>query len=188
MVPCPPGAELPGHSSTGLAEPLLSCFHRRVWNKETFDYLLGHLGSPAATEMGLFLISGYNLFTQPVPVRSKWQPGLGRAPARGLPGGGRAVLLPRRCPECFQILPSLSCDSVPRTRCFLCPRCNVSTKQGLNPGRASLAMVCCSWTLFLRSFMSFPTQIMLYLPTHLWGRLCPHPQLLSHAGTVIWVH
>ncbi|KFQ89243.1 D-amino-acid oxidase, partial [Phoenicopterus ruber ruber] len=35
--------------------------------KETFDYLLGHLGSPAAKEMGLFLISGYNLFTQPVP-------------------------------------------------------------------------------------------------------------------------
>ncbi|KFW62588.1 D-amino-acid oxidase [Pygoscelis adeliae] len=38
-----------------------------LWNKETFDYLLGHLGSPAAKEMGLFLISGYNLFTQPVP-------------------------------------------------------------------------------------------------------------------------
>ncbi|XP_009995141.1 PREDICTED: D-amino-acid oxidase [Chaetura pelagica] len=38
-----------------------------LWNKETFDYLLRHLGSPAAREMGLFLISGYNLFTQPVP-------------------------------------------------------------------------------------------------------------------------
>ncbi|NXR03185.1 OXDA oxidase, partial [Sagittarius serpentarius] len=59
--------ELAGHSSMGLAEPPLSCFHCRLWNKETFDYLLGHLGSPAATEMGLFLISGYNLFTQPVP-------------------------------------------------------------------------------------------------------------------------
>uniref|UniRef100_A0A8C3KGW4 D-amino-acid oxidase n=1 Tax=Calidris pygmaea TaxID=425635 RepID=A0A8C3KGW4_9CHAR len=34
---------------------------------KTFDYLLGHLDSAAAKEMGLFLISGYNLFTQPVP-------------------------------------------------------------------------------------------------------------------------
>ncbi|XP_068766858.1 D-amino-acid oxidase isoform X2 [Struthio camelus] len=38
-----------------------------LWNKETFDYLLGHLGSLEAKEMGLFLISGYNLFKQPVP-------------------------------------------------------------------------------------------------------------------------
>nr|XP_003230569.2 PREDICTED: D-amino-acid oxidase [Anolis carolinensis] len=37
------------------------------WNKETFDYLLQHLNSPEAKEMGLFLISGYNLFTEPVP-------------------------------------------------------------------------------------------------------------------------
>uniref|UniRef100_H9GM93 D-amino-acid oxidase n=1 Tax=Anolis carolinensis TaxID=28377 RepID=H9GM93_ANOCA len=41
------------------------------WNKETFDYLLQHLNSPEAKEMGLFLISGYNLFTEPVPVSSK---------------------------------------------------------------------------------------------------------------------
>lgn len=80
---------VPRHGSVGLAEPLLSCFPRRLWNKETFDFLLGFLGSPAAKEMGLFLISGYNLFRQPVPVRSKPEPGLGRAPARRLPGGGQ---------------------------------------------------------------------------------------------------
>nr|XP_060642100.1 D-amino-acid oxidase [Anolis sagrei ordinatus] len=40
------------------------------WNKETFDYLLQHLNSPEAKEMGLFLISGYNLFTEPVPEPS----------------------------------------------------------------------------------------------------------------------
>ncbi|XP_053136007.1 D-amino-acid oxidase isoform X2 [Hemicordylus capensis] len=38
-----------------------------LWNKETFDYLLQHINSPEAKEMGLFLLSGYNLFTQPVP-------------------------------------------------------------------------------------------------------------------------
>ncbi|XP_005298620.2 D-amino-acid oxidase [Chrysemys picta bellii] len=38
-----------------------------LWNKETFDYLCGHLNSPEVEEMGLFPISGYNLFTQPVP-------------------------------------------------------------------------------------------------------------------------
>ncbi|KAK2522854.1 Dao [Columba guinea] len=56
--------------AAGLWQPYLSDhgdLQETVWNKETFDYLLGHLGSPAATEMGLFLISGYNLFTQPVP-------------------------------------------------------------------------------------------------------------------------
>uniref|UniRef100_A0A663MUC2 D-amino acid oxidase n=1 Tax=Athene cunicularia TaxID=194338 RepID=A0A663MUC2_ATHCN len=77
--------------AAGLWQPYLSDrgnLQETLWNKETFDYLLGHLGSPAAKEMGLFLISGYNLFTQPVPVRSKSQPGLGRAPARRLPGGG----------------------------------------------------------------------------------------------------
>ncbi|NXE52542.1 OXDA oxidase, partial [Casuarius casuarius] len=47
------------HGSGDLRETL--------WNKETFDYLLGHLGSPEAKEMGLFLVSGYNLFKQPVP-------------------------------------------------------------------------------------------------------------------------
>ncbi|XP_009946181.1 PREDICTED: D-amino-acid oxidase, partial [Leptosomus discolor] len=56
--------------AAGLWQPYLSDhgnLQETVWNKETFDYLLGHLGSPAAKEMGLFLISGYNLFTQPVP-------------------------------------------------------------------------------------------------------------------------
>ncbi|KAJ6656684.1 hypothetical protein lerEdw1_003571 [Lerista edwardsae] len=38
-----------------------------LWNKETFDYLLRHINSPEAVEMGLFLLSGYNLFTQPAP-------------------------------------------------------------------------------------------------------------------------
>uniref|UniRef100_A0A8D0BJL8 D-amino-acid oxidase n=1 Tax=Salvator merianae TaxID=96440 RepID=A0A8D0BJL8_SALMN len=38
-----------------------------IWNKETFDYLLQHVHSPEAREMGLFLISGYNIFTEPVP-------------------------------------------------------------------------------------------------------------------------
>ncbi|XP_009706332.1 PREDICTED: D-amino-acid oxidase [Cariama cristata] len=56
--------------AAGLWQPYLSDhgnLQETVWNKETFDYLLRHLGSPAAKEMGLFLISGYNLFTQPVP-------------------------------------------------------------------------------------------------------------------------
>lgn len=53
----------------GEVEPVLPCFPHRLWNKETFDHLLGYLSSPEAKEMGLFLISGYNLFTRPVPVR-----------------------------------------------------------------------------------------------------------------------
>lgn len=48
-------------------------FSCRLWNKETFEHLLGYLNSPEAKEMGLFLISGYNLFKQPVPVRSRAQ-------------------------------------------------------------------------------------------------------------------
>ncbi|KAM9371599.1 D-amino-acid oxidase [Phaethornis superciliosus] len=56
--------------AAGLWQPYLS--HpdnpeETLWNKETFDYLLRHLGTAAAREMGLFLVSGYNLFTQPVP-------------------------------------------------------------------------------------------------------------------------
>ncbi|KAJ7309847.1 hypothetical protein JRQ81_007920 [Phrynocephalus forsythii] len=38
-----------------------------LWNKETFDYLLQHINSWEAKEMGLFLLSGYNLFKEPVP-------------------------------------------------------------------------------------------------------------------------
>uniref|UniRef100_A0A803V7M6 D-amino-acid oxidase n=1 Tax=Ficedula albicollis TaxID=59894 RepID=A0A803V7M6_FICAL len=56
-------SEASGHSSDCSEDPTLC----RLWNKETFDYLLGQLHSPAAKEMGLFLISGYNLFTEPVP-------------------------------------------------------------------------------------------------------------------------
>ncbi|KAG7244064.1 hypothetical protein INR49_006226 [Caranx melampygus] len=37
------------------------------WNKETFDYLLSQLSSPESVNMGIFLQSGYNLFTEPVP-------------------------------------------------------------------------------------------------------------------------
>lgn len=40
---------------------------QKKWNKETFDYLLGLVNSPEASEMGLFLQSGYNLFANPVP-------------------------------------------------------------------------------------------------------------------------
>ncbi|XP_071619218.1 D-amino-acid oxidase [Heliangelus exortis] len=56
--------------AAGLWQPYLSDhgnLEETMWNKETFDYLLRHLGSAAAREMGLFLVSGYNLFTQPVP-------------------------------------------------------------------------------------------------------------------------
>lgn len=42
----------------------------RKWNKETFDYLLSCLSSPESIQMGIFLQSGYNIFTEPVPVSS----------------------------------------------------------------------------------------------------------------------
>ncbi|KAL7986591.1 hypothetical protein Chor_012874 [Crotalus horridus] len=42
-----------------------------IWNKETFDYLLQHVNSPEAKEMGLFLLSGYNLFRQPVALAAE---------------------------------------------------------------------------------------------------------------------
>ncbi|NXN17276.1 OXDA oxidase, partial [Indicator maculatus] len=56
--------------AAGLWQPYVSDqgdLQETLWNKETFDHLLGLLCSPAAQDMGLFLISGYNLFTQPVP-------------------------------------------------------------------------------------------------------------------------
>ncbi|XP_019394376.1 PREDICTED: D-amino-acid oxidase [Crocodylus porosus] len=56
--------------AAGLWQPYLDDrgnIQETLWNKETFDYLLGHLRSPEAEEMGLFPMSGYNLFTQPVP-------------------------------------------------------------------------------------------------------------------------
>ncbi|XP_048412029.1 D-amino-acid oxidase-like [Stegostoma tigrinum] len=37
------------------------------WNKETFEYLLKYVNSPDATEMGLFLQSGYNIFKERLP-------------------------------------------------------------------------------------------------------------------------
>uniref|UniRef100_A0A3P9MCA2 D-amino-acid oxidase, tandem duplicate 2 n=1 Tax=Oryzias latipes TaxID=8090 RepID=A0A3P9MCA2_ORYLA len=37
------------------------------WNKETFDYLLSWLNSPESVKMGVFLQSGYNIFTEPAP-------------------------------------------------------------------------------------------------------------------------
>lgn len=40
----------------------------RHWNQQTFDYLLSHIHSPNAANMGLALISGYNLFCEAVPV------------------------------------------------------------------------------------------------------------------------
>ncbi|KAM6423024.1 D-amino-acid oxidase isoform 1-T2 [Liasis olivaceus] len=61
--------------AAGLWQPYLydkGNAQETIWNKETFDYLLQHVNSPEAKEMGLFLISGYNLFTQPAPDPS-WQ-------------------------------------------------------------------------------------------------------------------
>ena len=40
----------------------------RHWNQQTFNYLLSHIGSPNAADMGLAPVSGYNLFHEAVPV------------------------------------------------------------------------------------------------------------------------
>lgn len=40
----------------------------RNWNQQTFNYLLSHIGSPNAANMGLTPVSGYNLFREAVPV------------------------------------------------------------------------------------------------------------------------
>ncbi|XP_063171373.1 D-amino-acid oxidase [Candoia aspera] len=56
--------------AAGLWQPYLydkGNTQETIWNKETFDYLLQHVNSQEAKEMGLFLLSGYNLFRQPVP-------------------------------------------------------------------------------------------------------------------------
>nr|XP_008002791.2 D-amino-acid oxidase isoform X1 [Chlorocebus sabaeus] len=37
------------------------------WSQQTFDYLLSHIHSPNAEKLGLFLISGYNLFHEAIP-------------------------------------------------------------------------------------------------------------------------
>ncbi|XP_015268746.1 PREDICTED: D-amino-acid oxidase [Gekko japonicus] len=56
--------------AAGLWQPYLydkGNTQETLWNKETFDYMLEHINSPEAQDMGLFPLSGYNLFTQPVP-------------------------------------------------------------------------------------------------------------------------
>lgn len=108
---------------------MLPCFPHRLWNKETFDHLLGYLGSPEVKEMGLFLISGYNLFTRPVPVRSR-----ARAP-------GRFVFLPQQCSDRFQMAPALCLVTLRlELGVFWLPQCDICPKDGLRveAGRASL--------------------------------------------------
>ncbi|XP_027720826.1 D-amino-acid oxidase isoform X1 [Vombatus ursinus] len=52
----------------GLWQPYLSEVpQERAWGRKTFDYLLGYINSPEAKKMGLFLLSGYNLFPRAVP-------------------------------------------------------------------------------------------------------------------------
>ncbi|XP_041854930.1 D-amino-acid oxidase-like [Melanotaenia boesemani] len=56
--------------AAGLWQPYLydnGNIQETKWNKETFDYLLGWLSSPESVKMGIFLQSGYNLCTEPVP-------------------------------------------------------------------------------------------------------------------------
>ncbi|XP_036596913.1 D-amino-acid oxidase [Trichosurus vulpecula] len=54
--------------AAGFWQPYLSEeLQERAWNQKTFEYLLGYVNSPEAKKMGLFLISGYNLFTKVVP-------------------------------------------------------------------------------------------------------------------------
>nr|XP_044631657.1 D-amino-acid oxidase isoform X1 [Equus asinus] len=56
--------------AAGLWQPYLSNPsnpQETHWNQQTFDYLLSHLHSPNAADMGLALISGYNLFHEAVP-------------------------------------------------------------------------------------------------------------------------
>ena len=40
----------------------------RDWNQQTFDYLLSRVHSPNAANVGLALVSGYNLFHEAIPV------------------------------------------------------------------------------------------------------------------------
>ncbi|XP_078237957.1 D-amino-acid oxidase isoform X2 [Pogona vitticeps] len=56
--------------AAGLWQPYLydnGNTQETLWNRETFDYLLQHISSSEAENMGLFLLSGYNLFKHPVP-------------------------------------------------------------------------------------------------------------------------
>ncbi|KFO23744.1 D-amino-acid oxidase [Fukomys damarensis] len=56
--------------AAGLWQPYLSgpsTPQEMEWNQQTFDYLLSHIHSTNADKMGLALVSGYNLFREPVP-------------------------------------------------------------------------------------------------------------------------
>ncbi|XP_070255865.1 D-amino-acid oxidase [Myotis yumanensis] len=56
--------------AAGLWQPYLSdpgSQREAHWNRQTFDYLLSHIHSPNAANMGLAPISGYNLFHEAVP-------------------------------------------------------------------------------------------------------------------------
>uniref|UniRef100_A0A8C6BEL6 D-amino-acid oxidase n=1 Tax=Monodon monoceros TaxID=40151 RepID=A0A8C6BEL6_MONMO len=57
--------------AAGLWQPYLSKPsnpQEARWNQQTFNYLLSHIGSPNAADMGLAPVSGYNLFREAVPV------------------------------------------------------------------------------------------------------------------------
>uniref|UniRef100_A0A8C6FM17 D-amino-acid oxidase n=1 Tax=Moschus moschiferus TaxID=68415 RepID=A0A8C6FM17_MOSMO len=57
--------------AAGLWQPYLSepsNPQEAHWNQQTFNYLLSLVGSPNAANMGLALVSGYNLFREAVPV------------------------------------------------------------------------------------------------------------------------
>uniref|UniRef100_A0A2I2ZUL7 D-amino-acid oxidase n=1 Tax=Gorilla gorilla gorilla TaxID=9595 RepID=A0A2I2ZUL7_GORGO len=57
--------------AAGLWQPYLSDPNNPQeadWSQQTFDYLLSHVHSPNAENLGLFLISGYNLFHEAIPV------------------------------------------------------------------------------------------------------------------------
>ncbi|XP_057688340.1 D-amino-acid oxidase-like [Corythoichthys intestinalis] len=56
--------------AAGLWQPYLNDkgnLQEREWNKQTFDYLVSCLRSPECVKMGLFLQSGYNLCSKPMP-------------------------------------------------------------------------------------------------------------------------
>ncbi|XP_022406716.1 D-amino-acid oxidase [Delphinapterus leucas] len=56
--------------AAGLWQPYLSKPsnpQEARWNQQTFNYLLSHIGSPNAADMGLAPVSGYNLFREAVP-------------------------------------------------------------------------------------------------------------------------
>ncbi|XP_077570956.1 D-amino-acid oxidase-like [Stigmatopora nigra] len=59
--------------AAGLWQPYLNARgspQEMEWHKQTFDYLVNCLRSPEYVKMGLFLQSGYNLCTEPMPEPS----------------------------------------------------------------------------------------------------------------------